>query len=101
MAIANAARHAHRRRRDPEPRLGTATPRPTADLSHPRKAAPDNAALVRLTRQMSLHRFSWYLWAAGIAPGDTIGRDIAVIKKFMLMNIAVPPEAFTDATVVR
>jgi undecaprenyl-diphosphatase len=23
--------------------------------------------LVRLTRQMSLHRFSWYLWAAGIS----------------------------------
>lgn len=37
------------------------------------------------------------LWAAGIAPAAAIGRDIAVIKKLMLMNIAVPPEAFTDA----
>lgn len=25
--------------------------------------------LVRLTRQMSLHRFSWYLWAAGLTGG--------------------------------
>ena len=39
------------------------------------------------------------LWAAGIAPAAAIGRDIAVIKKLMLMNVAVPPEAFCDPTV--